>query len=115
MLYEVITSDLRGALLDTYFPSFQGSNPYIPLNLTNAIGATSYGLEASLDWLPRHDWRLQASVSLFHIEDQDAVAANTGAEFIGTDPTHQISVRSSFDITPAVQWDVWLRHVGKLV
>jgi len=107
-------SDLRGALLNTYFPSFQEGYPYLPLKLTNAIGATSYGMEASLDWLPRHDWRLQASLSLFHIDDHDSVPTNTGAEFTGTDPTHQFSVRSSFDITPDIQWDVWLRHVGKL-
>ena len=107
-------SDLRGALMNVFVPSFYGASPYIPLTLTNAVGATSYGLEANADWLPRQGWRLQASLSLFQIDDRHAAPGLTGVEFLGTDPSHQFSLHSSLDITPRTQWDVSLRHVGKL-
>jgi iron complex outermembrane receptor protein len=93
---------------------FDGGYPYLPLPLTNTIGADSYGLELAMDWLPRSNWRLQANTSLFHIRARDALPGATGREFDGATPSHQISLRSSLDITPLWQWDVWLRRVGKL-
>jgi iron complex outermembrane receptor protein len=110
-------SDLRGAIPDFPPVQFYENNlayPYLPMTLTNAAGAESYGLEAAVDWLPRPDWRLQLNASLFEINARDPVAGVSAFEFVGTTPTHQLSLRSSFDITPRLQWDVWLRHVGKL-
>jgi iron complex outermembrane recepter protein len=107
-------SDLRGAVPGTA-PLFDAAfNPYMPLYLSNALGADSYGIEASLDWLPLTNWRLQANVSLFDIKARDATTVTTADEFIGATPYHQVSVRSSLDITPKLQWDVWLRHTGKV-
>jgi len=106
-------ADLRGALPPGPM-LFDGGYPYLPLPLTNTIGADSYGLELAMDWLPRSNWRLQANTSLFHIRARDALPGATGREFDGATPSHQISLRSSLDITPLWQWDVWLRRVGKL-
>ncbi len=109
-------ADLRGALQPGpgTMPLFDGANPYLPLHLTNAIGADSYGLELALDWLPMSNWRVQANTSLFHIRTRNPLPGATGGEFLGATPSHQISLRSSLDITPQLQWDAWLRHVGKL-
>jgi iron complex outermembrane receptor protein len=106
-------SDLRGVIPGA-FPLFDGANPYLPLALTNTIGAESYGLELAVDWLPRPDWRLQLNTALFGINDLDPMPGVTSNEFIGSTPSHQVSLRSSLDITPRLQWDLWLRHVGKL-
>lgn len=106
-------ADLRGGVPGTN-PLFLGINPYLPLYVTNAIGAESYGLEVSADWLPRENWRLQANASLFQINARDAKPGAQPDEFIGATPSHQVSLCSSLDLTPQVQWDVWLRKVGKL-
>jgi len=105
-------ADLRGGVPGA--PLVLGTDPYLPLYVTNAIGAESYGLEASLDWMPQSNWRLQANVSLFQINSHDAELGANDSEFIGASPSHQIFLRSSLDITSKLQWDVWLRHVGKL-
>lgn len=106
-------SELRG-VVPTAGPLFYGVFPYQPLLLSNTLGSESYGLEASMDWLPLPNWRLQANTSLFHIAERDLLPGATGDEFIGATPSHMISLRSSLDITPKLQWDAWLRHVGKL-
>jgi iron complex outermembrane recepter protein len=107
-------SDLRGVIPGSTPLLYGGIYPYLPLQLTNSIGAESYGLEFALDWLPRPDWRLQANTSLFHIRGRDGLPGSTSGEFSGSTPSHMISLRSSYDISPKLQWDVWLRHVGKL-
>ncbi len=109
-------ADLRGALPPgpTTVPLFHGFSPYLPMDLTNTIGADSYGLELAVDWLPMPNWRLQANTSLFEIRARDALPGATGGEFLGATPSHQISLRSTLDITPHLQWDAWLRRVGKL-
>jgi iron complex outermembrane receptor protein len=71
-------------------------------------------MEASLDWLPRANWRIQANVSLFDIKARDVAPGVSPDEFVGATPYHQISLRSSLDIAPQLQWDVWLRHTGKV-
>jgi len=106
-------ADLRGALPPGP-PLFSVGYPYLPIDLTNTIGADSYGLELAVDWLPLSNWRLQANTSLFHIRARDALPGAEGVEFLGATPSHQISLRSSLDITPHWQWDAWLRRVGKL-
>lgn len=107
-------ADLRG-VLPPGPPLFSGINPYLPLDLTNTIGAESYGLEVAVDWLPLPNWRLQANTSLFHISSRDALPGAVGGEFSDATPGHQVSLRSSLDITPKLQWDVWLRRVGKII
>ncbi len=71
-------------------------------------------MEVAVDWLPLSNWRLQANTSLFHITPRDPLPGATGGEFSGATPGHMVSLRSSLDITPKLQWDAWLRHVGKL-
>jgi iron complex outermembrane receptor protein len=68
-----------------------------------------------VDWLPAPNWRLQGNTSLFHINPRDPLPGATGSEFSDTTPSHQVSLRSSLDITPKLQWDVWLRRVGKII
>lgn len=110
-------ADLRGVIPGNGLLLYQGNPlyPYFPLDLTNTIGAESYGLEVAVDWLPLPNWRLQANTSLFHISSRDALPGAVGGEFSDATPGHQVSLRSSLDITPKLQWDVWLRRVGKII
>lgn len=107
-------ADLRG-VLPPGPPLSYGGNLYLPLDLTNTIGADSRGLEVAVDWLPLPNWRLQANTSLFHISPRDPLPGAVGGEFSHATPRHQVSLRSSLDITPKLQWDVWLRRVGKII
>ena len=109
-------ADLRGVIQPgpTTRPLSFGGNLYLPMYLTNTIGADAYGLELAVDWKPMSNWRLQANTSLFHIRPRDPLPGASGGEFTGATPSHQISLRSSLDITPKLQWDAWLRRVGKL-
>jgi iron complex outermembrane recepter protein len=107
-------ADLRGVGFPGA-PLPYGGSFYLPMQLTNAVDAESYGLEMSFDWLPLPNWRLQANTALFDIKTRNPkFVLSADGEFIGTTPSHQISLRSSLDITPSLQWDTWLRHVGKL-
>ncbi len=108
--------DLRGVIQPgpTTLPLSYGGNLYLPLYLTNTIGADAYGLELAADWLPMSNWRLQANTSLFHIRPRNPLPGASGGEFSGATPSHQVSLRSSLDITSRWQWDAWLRRVGKL-
>lgn len=109
-------ADLRGILPPdtTTAPLFFGPFPYLPATLTNVIGGNSYGIEVAVDWLPIENWRLQANTALFHIKTRDPLPGALGGEFSEATPNQQISIRSSLDITPTLQWDVWLRRAGKV-
>ena len=107
-------SDLRAMDMSGAAMRFYGFIPYLAAPLTNAIGADARGVEFSLDWLPRPDWRLQFHTSLFDVRARDALPGVSSNEFDGSTPSQMISLRSSWDVTSKLQWDVWLRHVGKV-
>lgn len=104
---------LRGALPPGGLLPY-GLDFYLPMQLANVIDAESYGLEVALDWRPRPDWRLQFNTSLFEVNVLDAPTGVSTDEVLGVTPSLMASLRSSWDITPKLQWDVWLRHMGKL-
>lgn len=81
----------------------------------NANRADTYGLEASLDWRPKPDWRLQANYSWLRYGVHTAsLPGQSPSDYAGVSPSHQFSLRSSLDITPTLRWDAWLRHVGEV-
>jgi len=83
----------------------------------NVLSGQSYGLEMSIDWRPSAWWRWQLAYTYQDIDlkatlvppDLGRLAAGEGSV-----PSHQLSVRSSTDLTDALQLDVWGRYVGKL-
>lgn len=85
------------------------SNPaliVLPQITNNESSARVYGLEFATDWRPRTDWRVQANygwIKQLGVGDGSAIP-----------PTHQFSLRSSWNINPAWQWDIWLRSVSAL-
>jgi iron complex outermembrane receptor protein len=94
--------------------------PYV-LQLINpvaAIDAHTRGFELTVDWQPAPEWRLQPSYSYLDVSgftsssdvavQSDALAQN------GTAPVQQISLRTSWTPGARQQWDLWLRHVGRL-
>jgi len=106
---------LRGAALTP--PTFVFPPGYLLIQTlnNNANSASGPGLEASLDWRPSPDWRLQANYSWQNLVVHTAdLPGQTTSDYTGTSPTQQFSLRSSLDLTPTLRWDAWLRHVSRI-
>jgi iron complex outermembrane receptor protein len=104
---------LRDALI-TGLPIPQpGGYVFIPTQNTSSNKATAWGLEASLDWRPQPNWRLQAAYSFFD-SDVQLAPDRLPSGYANTTPAHMLSLRSSHDLSATLRWDAWLRHVGKV-
>jgi len=74
----------------------------------------SYGFEAAAEWRPESWWRLQGAYTYLHLDlDHDGAAGFT-VHSEGRDPTHQLSLRSSFDLGEDWELDFWGRYVSEL-
>ncbi len=104
-------SDLRGAAQDT--PQFPPGYVLIPLLGNNGNSAISHGLEASLDWRPRPEWRLQASYSWL-LQNINTAPANVPSDYANTAPAQMLSLRASVDFRQDLHGDAWLRSVSKI-
>lgn len=97
-----------------------GIIPYwvLPIFFTNDTTAHSYGLESSVDWRPRENWRLQGSYSFLQIHTQSNTefrqmdSSTSGAS--KANPRHQFSLRSHYDFSEKLQLNLWLRYVSGL-
>ena len=85
----------------------------LPSMLTNALSppnrARSTGLELSADWHVTPNWRLQSSYSVMHLRLPELPEST---EFSESTPERVFSLRSAFNPTAKLQWDVWLRHTS---
>lgn len=90
----------------------------LPIFFTNTASAQSYGVEASLDWLPNEKWRLQGSYSYLNIHtDANPEFRNMDATSGGADrasPHQQFSLRSNYDFSEKLQLNLWLKYVSGL-
>lgn len=93
------------------------SEHYYHFVYENTSSGEAYGLEMTLDWKPADNWLLGASYTYLHtlIEENDIDDPDIG-KLISQDsnPQHSFSVRSSLDLTPQIDIDLWLRYVGRL-
>lgn len=87
-----------------------------PSSIDNRLHGTSWGGEASLDWRPRDDWRLAATYSYMDAR----TSLESGSRDVrsrmttwGT-PRNQVSLRSAYDLTRNLEWDVWFRFVDDI-
>lgn len=107
-------SKLRGATLTA--PQFLPPGYLLIESLGNNFNsARQHGIEASLDWRPSTEWRLQAHYSwlksnVITPELPDQVLS----DYTNVSPAHQFSLRSSLDLGHNWRWDVWLRRVSRI-
>lgn len=80
----------------------------------NALPVRTRGLELSTEWNPLPTWRLQLNASRMWVDagTDTPYAANT--LMYGSSPKYQGSLRSSYNLTPDRQFDLWLRRIGGL-
>jgi iron complex outermembrane receptor protein len=85
--------------------------------LTNNMHGHAYGLEVAAEWTPRAWWRLQASYSYLQLKmDLDAPSTDdvNKGNGEGDSPHHQFTLRSGFDISRQLEFDLWLRAVDRI-
>ena len=85
----------------------------LPLTLGNFGRAETCGLELAADYKALSWWRLRGTYSflrILHDETDPGAPAILG----GDSPRHQVSLRSSLDLTRHVELDLWLRYVSGL-
>ena len=83
-----------------------------PIDFTNEMEGSTYGLELAADWHATQAWRLQAAYSYLEmrldVKDDDPIDEE------GRSPKHQASLRSSADLVHNIKLDFWLRYVDPL-
>jgi len=94
--------------------------PYLlfPVFPDNSVRARTHGVEVAADWYPLPWWRIQPIYSYLDLRASsktgDAASLESVATFNNSDPRHQWALRSSMSFSQRQQFDLWLRHVGKL-
>ncbi len=84
------------------------------LQFENGIEGHTQGLEAWTRWRPTERWRLDAGVVLLRskLEVRSGAVDAGGMPSLGNDPKHWWTLRSAYDLTPHLSWDLSVRHVG---
>ncbi len=82
--------------------------------LVNKATANSVGFEASILWKPLETWKLQTAYSFIDVDVDSLDPTNPNIDLTASyhTPHHQISLRSSVNLTSQWQWDMWLRYIS---
>ncbi len=84
------------------------TSPYL-YTLENNKSGKSYGLELASDWQVRQNLLLSMAYTYLHNDiDQKEGFADSGA------PRNMVSVRSQWDLTSKLDFDLWLRYVDSV-
>ncbi len=86
------------------------------LQFQNGLEGTSRGAEGWIAWQVADSWRLDGGFTLLRQRFSVSPGAIDvgGTASLGNDPRHTWTLRSSWDITPRLSWDVAVRHVAAL-
>ena len=116
--YSIYDDLVRATSTGTPFLEMSPFPPHFvsSLTFTNPASATTYGAELALGWQVADWWRVQASYSYLDIDVDSGDVADPAMDATteGTSPTHTATMRHSFDITPDIEFDAWLRYVDQL-
>jgi iron complex outermembrane receptor protein len=111
------TSSLSCSVTAFYaFYDYLRSGQPPPAVVQNMMQGSTYGLEAWGTFQAARAWRLSAGMTALgenlrvEADSRDPV----GPSALGNDPKLQWFLRSSPNLAEAVEFDVWLRHVGRL-
>lgn len=107
-------SDLTTINIQNLFNPFVSTSTPGQLSLANDAEADAYGVELSTRWQVQPGWSLQASyswlqTSMGHLPEFTEPMISTNKA-----PEHQLSLRSSWDLTPTLEVDVGVYYVSSL-
>jgi iron complex outermembrane recepter protein len=83
----------------------------------NRAQGRSHGLEMSANWDVRRNWRIMAGATVQHLSvgaDPGSADATGASALANNDPSSWSLLRSSFDLSDALELDMTMRHVGAL-
>lgn len=90
-----------------------------PWRATNNLYAQSYGAELSLNWQATDWWRNYLTYSFLNMDVQPYLGRTlTFYDPVGLEkstPEHQVSLRTNFNVTHDIDFDVWWRYTGATV
>ena len=87
------------------------SHILLPLTIDNNSTASSYGVEAILDWRMLNWWRWQGSYAYLKLDINNS---GLGFSRTGQNPRHQFSLRSSLNLSDELDLNLWLRYTDEL-
>jgi iron complex outermembrane recepter protein len=93
------------------------ANNRYDLGYANNTSGQAYGMEMALDWKATDKWLLETTYTYLHsLIKENKVDDPTLAALItkGSNPRHSFSIRSYYDVTPDIDFDLWFRYVGRL-
>lgn len=99
--------DLRLAVIKSITPGT------IALQLINGEDAKTWGVELAADWRPL-DWMRFHLAYMFLDTEFDQVSASFFPLGDQRDPMNQVSLRSSFNLSPTVELDLWARYQARI-
>lgn len=114
---------VRTVLIDlsTYYNQYDSLRTFEPSKIANLGSGQSYGGEATIKWQVRSDWKLESGYDFlkldlknkpYSVDRTSAVAPLVLAE--GQSPKNQFRLRSSYNITPKIEFDNVFYYVDSL-
>jgi len=87
-----------------------------PLVIRNGLKGHSYGAEFTADYRVTDAWRLQLGVTQMHLHlrPKSGSTADGSASSEANDWNTQVFLRSSHDLPGNVQFDIGVRHIGRI-
>ncbi|MFH2065234.1 MAG: TonB-dependent receptor [Pseudomonadota bacterium] len=88
----------------------------LPMYISNMMNGETYGFELAADWRWLNWWRLQTSYTYLKM-NLELDSGSTSFASVSTEdesPCHQVSFRSSTDLTKNLELDIWARFVDRL-
>lgn len=97
-----------------YGPPMPGQYLLLPAAFGNAVKGHSQGLEVWMDWQASREHRVRANASYLKIKLKSLHSDSYSLETEGSSPRWSSSLRWSYTPSAQQEWDLSLRHVGKL-
>jgi len=94
-------------------PTCLGTSAYVSteIQIQSSMHAVSRGAELSLEWNASENWRLSGAFTLI---DMDMDVENASPQVTGPgEPDWTVSMRSEWDVTSNLEFDLWLRAVDE--
>lgn len=88
----------------------------IPALFVNAMQGRTWGFELAANWRAADDWRLQLAYSHLRVDLQNQPGFSELIPVVreGSQPRNLISLLSSLDFRPDLEFDLWLYYVGEM-
>jgi iron complex outermembrane receptor protein len=112
-------ADLVSNEVRTPFFEVEPSPPHVvlPLIWGNGLGGHAHGMELNSDWRVTNWWRLNSNYSYLRInlkKDPGSLDSSTEGMMEGSSPRHQVSLQSSINLEPSLEFDWIFRVVSGL-